>query len=216
MPNGRVSAWLRCLKKPVRARTHASSGSRAPTASPAAFRSLRQCIPDTLVVNQMNGEKLPAKHGFPLRAMIPGWYGMDSVKWLRAIEVLTAPEARSGLREAGALPAGRNADRRSRYRDAGEIRFLAARGRGDPDGPALHRSRRRVGRREPSPAGRGQHGRRKDVDGWLVSLRAACRTPGSIGPTLDHKIRRSVRIVGTGYRRAGPQATGRARIRPRG
>lgn len=44
---------------------------------------------DTLLAYGMNGEKLPVSHGFPVRAVIPGWYGMDSVKWLREIEVLT-------------------------------------------------------------------------------------------------------------------------------
>jgi DMSO/TMAO reductase YedYZ molybdopterin-dependent catalytic subunit len=42
---------------------------------------------DTLIVQIMNGEKLPAKHGFPVRTLVPGWYGMDSVKWLRSIEL---------------------------------------------------------------------------------------------------------------------------------
>ncbi|MCI0422479.1 MAG: sulfite oxidase [Acidobacteria bacterium] len=44
---------------------------------------------DTLLVHRMNGEKLPDAHGFPLRAVVPGWYGMDSVKWLQKIELLT-------------------------------------------------------------------------------------------------------------------------------
>lgn len=44
--------------------------------------------PDTLIAYLMNGEKLPVNHGFPLRALIPGWYGMDSVKWLRRVELL--------------------------------------------------------------------------------------------------------------------------------
>src|ERR1051326_714289 len=35
----------------------------------------------------MNGEKLSATHGFPLRAIVPGWYAMASVKWLRRIVV---------------------------------------------------------------------------------------------------------------------------------
>src|SRR5690242_3065202 len=68
--------------------------------------------PDTLVAQQMNGEKLPVNHGFPLRAVIPGWYGMDSVKWLRSVEVLGgeappqgyARQVRSLL--AGTRPAG--------------------------------------------------------------------------------------------------------------
>ena len=44
--------------------------------------------PDTLIAHQMNGEKLPVNHGFPLRAIVPGWYAMDSIKWLRDIEVV--------------------------------------------------------------------------------------------------------------------------------
>ena len=38
--------------------------------------------PNTLVVWKMNGEALPPAHGGPARAIVPGWYGMDSVKWL--------------------------------------------------------------------------------------------------------------------------------------
>jgi len=47
--------------------------------------------PATLLAYEMNGEPLPAKHGFPLRALVPGWYGMDSVKWLTSIEVMEQP-----------------------------------------------------------------------------------------------------------------------------
>ena len=47
--------------------------------------------PSTLLAYEMNGEPLPAEHGFPLRALVPGWYGMDSVKWLTRIEVLQPP-----------------------------------------------------------------------------------------------------------------------------
>jgi DMSO/TMAO reductase YedYZ molybdopterin-dependent catalytic subunit len=43
--------------------------------------------PNTLLVYQMNGEALPEAHGGPLRAIVPGWYGMDSVKWLRKMTV---------------------------------------------------------------------------------------------------------------------------------
>lgn len=47
--------------------------------------------PDTLLAWEMNGEPLPGAHGAPLRAIVPGWYAMDSVKWLAAIEVVTDP-----------------------------------------------------------------------------------------------------------------------------
>ena len=47
--------------------------------------------PSTLLAYEMNGDPLPAAHGFPVRALISGWYGMDSVKWLTRIEVLDQP-----------------------------------------------------------------------------------------------------------------------------
>jgi len=47
--------------------------------------------PATLLAYEMNGEPLPAEHGFPVRALVPGWYGMDSVKWLTRIEILDQP-----------------------------------------------------------------------------------------------------------------------------
>jgi DMSO/TMAO reductase YedYZ molybdopterin-dependent catalytic subunit len=44
--------------------------------------------PDILLAYEMNGEPLPQLHGFPLRLIIPGWYGVANVKWLTHIEVL--------------------------------------------------------------------------------------------------------------------------------
>ena len=38
--------------------------------------------PDTLLAYAMNGEVLPRDHGYPLRALVPGWVGSASVKWL--------------------------------------------------------------------------------------------------------------------------------------
>lgn len=46
---------------------------------------------DVLVVHAMNGQPLPPQHGFPLRLIVPGWYGMASVKWLNRVEALTVP-----------------------------------------------------------------------------------------------------------------------------
>ena len=48
---------------------------------------------DTLLVHGMNGAPLPVEHGFPLRAIVPGWYAVASVKWLNEIEVTDAPFA---------------------------------------------------------------------------------------------------------------------------
>ena len=44
--------------------------------------------PDVLLAYKMNGEPLSEEHGCPLRVVVPGWYGMASVKWLRRIRVL--------------------------------------------------------------------------------------------------------------------------------
>jgi DMSO/TMAO reductase YedYZ molybdopterin-dependent catalytic subunit len=47
---------------------------------------------DNIVVAwAMNGAPLPPQHGYPLRLVVPGWYGMASVKWLNRIEVLARP-----------------------------------------------------------------------------------------------------------------------------
>ena len=57
-----------------------------------------RCIPlekamdsSCLLAYEMNGAPLPAEHGFPLRTLVSGWYGMDSVKWLTRVEVSRTP-----------------------------------------------------------------------------------------------------------------------------
>jgi DMSO/TMAO reductase YedYZ molybdopterin-dependent catalytic subunit len=46
---------------------------------------------DILVAYAMNGQPIPREHGGPLRVVVPGWYGMASVKWLAEIRVLDRP-----------------------------------------------------------------------------------------------------------------------------
>jgi DMSO/TMAO reductase YedYZ molybdopterin-dependent catalytic subunit len=46
---------------------------------------------DVLVVWAMNGQPLLPQHGYPVRLIVPGWYGMASVKWLTRIEALDRP-----------------------------------------------------------------------------------------------------------------------------
>ena len=47
--------------------------------------------PDTLLAYAMNGEKLPRDHGYPLRAVVPGWVGSSWIKWLGRIVVSSQP-----------------------------------------------------------------------------------------------------------------------------
>jgi DMSO/TMAO reductase YedYZ molybdopterin-dependent catalytic subunit len=46
---------------------------------------------EVLLAYEMNGEPLPPQHGYPLRLVMPGWYGMASVKWLDQIELVAQP-----------------------------------------------------------------------------------------------------------------------------
>jgi sulfane dehydrogenase subunit SoxC len=46
---------------------------------------------EVLLAYELNGQPLPPQHGFPLRLLVPGWYGMTSVKWLVAITAVTTP-----------------------------------------------------------------------------------------------------------------------------
>lgn len=46
---------------------------------------------DVLLAHTINDQPLPPQHGFPLRLIVPGWYGMANVKWLSRITVLNRP-----------------------------------------------------------------------------------------------------------------------------
>ena len=46
---------------------------------------------DVLLVYGMNGQPLPPQHGYPVRLLVPDWYGMCSVKWLRRITAVAEP-----------------------------------------------------------------------------------------------------------------------------
>ena len=46
---------------------------------------------DVLLAYEMNGRPLEPQHGYPMRLLVPGWYGMTSVKWLASIEAVAQP-----------------------------------------------------------------------------------------------------------------------------
>lgn len=52
---------------------------------------LGKAMEGVLLAYAMNGAALTPPHGFPLRAIVPGWYGMAAVKWLRRIIVTDRP-----------------------------------------------------------------------------------------------------------------------------
>jgi DMSO/TMAO reductase YedYZ molybdopterin-dependent catalytic subunit len=63
---------------------------------------------EVLLAYEMNGAPLPPQHGFPLRLVMPGWYGMAHVKWLNRITAQT--EAFTGYQNAVAYRLKANAD----------------------------------------------------------------------------------------------------------
>lgn len=52
---------------------------------------MRKALDDVLLAFELNSEPLAPSHGFPLRAVVPGWFGMASVKWLDRLIVSREP-----------------------------------------------------------------------------------------------------------------------------
>jgi DMSO/TMAO reductase YedYZ molybdopterin-dependent catalytic subunit len=75
----------------------ADRGTIADPASPGPIHFARSLPlakarqPEVLLAHRMNGAELPAAHGFPVRAVVPGWYGMSSIKWLTRLIVTDRP-----------------------------------------------------------------------------------------------------------------------------
>jgi DMSO/TMAO reductase YedYZ molybdopterin-dependent catalytic subunit len=63
---------------------------------------LAKCLlPESMVAFKLNDRFLPRQNGFPARALFPGWYAMDSVKWLRRIAVLGPGDQPSDFHASG-------------------------------------------------------------------------------------------------------------------
>jgi sulfite oxidase len=63
--------------------------------TPDFIRSLpmRKALdPNTLLAMNMNGERLPDLHGFPMRLIVPGWDGTSWVKWVNSLNVANEPD----------------------------------------------------------------------------------------------------------------------------
>ncbi|MGC2369231.1 MAG: molybdopterin-dependent oxidoreductase, partial [Candidatus Sulfotelmatobacter sp.] len=59
---------------------------------------------DTLLATHMNGSPLTKHHGFPARALVPGWIGSASCKWLTEIKVLESPFVGNFMSPGYSLP----------------------------------------------------------------------------------------------------------------
>ena len=156
------------------------TGSRRPTSG--RCRSRTRAADDVLLAYELNGAPLPPQHGFPLRLLVPGWYGMTSVKWLTRIAVLDEPFDRLPERHRvpGAPARGRARARRSTRIEPRALmvppgvpdfmtrrRFVDARP-DDADGPRL------VGPRRDRDASRST-----PATGWREAELGARRTAGA-------------------------------------
>ena len=130
---------------------------RSPSSSRAACRWRDALDADSCSCYEMNGAPLPPQHGFPVRLIAPGWYGVANVKWLTRIEVLDQ-------RYAGPLHGARLRD---------QPRGAARR----PDDLALH-----LGRARAAEVGPGQgHAPRRPVPDRGRGLGGADRAGGGAG-----------------------------------
>jgi len=68
-------------------------GARGPVRFERSLTPEAARTSDALLAYAMNGEPLPPLHGYPLRLVVPGWYGVASVKWLTEIVALDRPFA---------------------------------------------------------------------------------------------------------------------------
>lgn len=67
--------------------------SKRPAGSVQFARSvpIAKAREDVLLAYKINGADLPQQHGFPVRAIVPGWYAVASIKWLQKIIVTNKP-----------------------------------------------------------------------------------------------------------------------------
>jgi DMSO/TMAO reductase YedYZ molybdopterin-dependent catalytic subunit len=67
----------------------AAAGNREFTAGHGRSMYVQDALnPEAMLAFSLNGQPLPAEQGFPLRLILPGWYGMTQIKWLGRIQVL--------------------------------------------------------------------------------------------------------------------------------
>ncbi len=115
--------------------------------------------PEVLLAYEMNGAPLAPQHGFPLRLLVPGWYGMTSVKWLGritagrppvrglpAVALVPAAPGGGGRRRGAVEDAAAGADGASRLPRVRDAQPHRPRRASSARGPCLVRSwRNRIG-----------------------------------------------------------------------
>ena len=173
---------------------------------------------ENLLCYEMNGGPLPPEHGFPVRLIAPGWYGVANVKWLDRIEVRDQRftgrfMARDyvSIREE-VLP---NGDVNWTFSNVGPRSAEVGAGQGRPPRRHAHGRRRRLGRADRGGAGPD---RRRAVEGRRAD-RSEAERPGPHLEVLEVRVghaagRRAPGVV-TRHRRRGQPPARRRRPVPR-
>nr|WP_233340940.1 sulfite oxidase [Haloprofundus sp. MHR1] len=62
---------------------------------------LSKAFDDCILAYEMNGEPLPREHGYPVRLVVPGWYGVNNVKWVEELRVMDSMVTEGSLDRSG-------------------------------------------------------------------------------------------------------------------
>ena len=89
-PRARRDHRRRSRRDAVRTRRQRRHGRHRLRQRPAPI-PVAKALDNALVALEMNGQPLPADHGFPARLIVPGWIGVANVKWIGQIEVSRQP-----------------------------------------------------------------------------------------------------------------------------
>lgn len=62
---------------------------------------LSKALDDCILAYGMNGQSLPEEHGYPVRLIVPGWYGVNNVKWLNEVQIMDTMVTEGALDRSG-------------------------------------------------------------------------------------------------------------------
>ena len=62
---------------------------------------LSKAFEDCILAYEMNGEPLPREHGYPIRLIVPGWYGVNNVKWVEELRIMDTMVVQGALDRPG-------------------------------------------------------------------------------------------------------------------
>ena len=143
---------------------------------------------DAILAYEMNGVPLPPQHGFPVRLLVPGWYGMTSVKWLTRIDVVGEPF--SGYQQAHSYRL-----RQLEEEEGDPLSRMLPRSLMVPPGKPEFFTRERIVEGAVSPGGTCLDGARRGGRG-----RCECRRRRELGAGRARRFRRALGLGGRTHR----------------